>query len=39
MNFNLTDEQNIIIETVRTFLENEIYPHEKKVDDTGVVPK
>ena len=39
MNFNLTDEQNIIVETVRTFLENEIYPHEKKVDDTGVVPK
>ena len=39
MNFNLTDEQNIIVETVRTFLEKEIYPHEKKVDETGVVPK
>ena len=39
MNFNLTNEQNIIVETVRTFLEKEIYPYEKKVDETGVVPK
>ena len=39
MNFGLNDEQNIIVDTIRNFLEKEIYPHEKLVDETGEVPK
>ena len=38
MDFALTDEQQMIVDTVRTFVENEIYPHEAEVDRTGVVP-
>ena len=38
MNFALTDEQRLIVDTVRRFLEQEIYPHEDEVDRTGVVP-
>lgn len=38
MNFGLTDEQEMIVSTVRSFVENEIYPHEKMVDQTGTVP-
>ena len=38
MNFELTDEQQMIVDTVRTFVENEIYPHEEEVERTGVVP-
>jgi acyl-CoA dehydrogenase len=39
MNFELTDEQQMIVDTVRAFVENELYPHEKEVERTGVVPK
>jgi len=39
MNFELTDEQEMIVDTVRSFVENEIYPHENEVERTGVVPK
>lgn len=39
MNFGLTDEQNMIVNTVRDFVEKEIYPHEDLVERTGVVPK
>ena len=39
MDFNLSDEQTLIVDTVRNFLEKEIYPHEKMVEETGVVPK
>jgi len=39
MNFGLTDEQQLIVDTVRSFVENEIYPHEAEVDRTGVVPR
>ena len=39
MNFGLTDEQQMIVDTVRTFVENEIYPHEDLVERTGEVPK
>ena len=28
MHFGLTDEQEMIVSTVRNFVENEIYPHE-----------
>lgn len=39
MNFGLTDEQEMIVSTVRNFVEKEIYPHEKLVDQTGEVPE
>lgn len=39
MNFGLTEEQEMIVETVRSFVENEIYPHEEVVERTGEVPK
>ncbi len=39
MNFELTDEQQMIVDTVRTFVENELYPHEEEVERTGTVPK
>jgi acyl-CoA dehydrogenase len=38
MNFGLTSEQEMIVTTVRAFVENEIYPHEKRVEDAGSVP-
>lgn len=38
MDFNLTSEQELVVETVRSFVENEIYPHESLVDRTGQVP-
>ncbi len=38
MNFGLTDEQQMIIDTVRDFVEREIYPHEAGVERTGEVP-
>lgn len=38
MNFGLTDEQEMIVSTVRSFVENEIYPHEAEVERTGEVP-
>ncbi len=38
MNFGLTDEQNMIVSTVRDFVEHEIYPHEAEVERTGQVP-
>jgi len=39
VNFELTDEQSIIVDTTRHFLEKEIYPHEKIVEKTGEVPR
>lgn len=38
MNFGLTDEQDMIVSTVRSFVEHEIYPHEAEVERTGQVP-
>ena len=38
MNFGLTDEQEMIVSTVRAFVEREIYPHEDAVERTGIVP-
>ncbi len=35
MNFSLTDEQQMIIKTTRDFVVNELYPHEKEVEETG----
>ncbi|KZY46612.1 acyl-CoA dehydrogenase [Roseovarius sp. HI0049] len=39
MHFGLTDEQEMIVDTVRSFVEKEIYPHEEVVERTGEVPK
>lgn len=38
MQLGLTDEQEMIVSTVRSFVENEIYPHEDAVERTGRVP-
>ncbi|WP_300551249.1 acyl-CoA dehydrogenase family protein [Roseovarius sp.] len=38
MNFGLSDEQEMIVKAVRSFVENEIYPHEAEVERTGEVP-
>jgi acyl-CoA dehydrogenase len=38
MNFGLSDEQEMIVSTVRSFVEKEIYPHEAEVERTGEVP-
>jgi len=39
MHFGLTDEQDMIVSTVRSFVENEIYPHEAEVERNGEVPE
>lgn len=39
MNFALSDEQRMIVETVRAFVETEIYPYEAQVERTGEVPR
>ncbi len=39
MQFGLSEEQDMIVNTVRSFVENEIYPHEQLVERTGEVPK
>ena len=38
MDFDLNDEQRLIVETVRSFVEAEIHPHEAEIDRTGVTP-
>ncbi|MEL6617701.1 MAG: acyl-CoA dehydrogenase family protein [Pseudomonadota bacterium] len=38
MQFGLTQEQEMIVSTVRSFVEHEIYPHEAEVERTGEVP-
>ena len=38
MRFALTAEQTLIVETVRRFVEQEIYPHEEQVEREGFVP-
>ncbi len=37
MDFGLTEEQKLIVETTRAFVENELYPHEQEVERTGVL--
>ncbi|MGB1035862.1 MAG: acyl-CoA dehydrogenase family protein [Candidatus Puniceispirillales bacterium] len=39
MHFGLTEEQTMIVDTVRDFVEKEIYPHENKVEELGYVPQ
>src|SRR3984957_6261948 len=37
MDFSLNDEQQMIVKTTREFVVNELYPHEKEVEETGVL--
>jgi acyl-CoA dehydrogenase len=39
MDFGLSQEQEMIVSTVRAFVEREIYPHEDLVERTGEVPE
>ncbi|MEO9821981.1 MAG: acyl-CoA dehydrogenase family protein [Paracoccaceae bacterium] len=38
MQYGLSEEQEMIASTVRSFVENEIYPHEELVERSGEVP-
>ena len=38
MDFGLTAEQQLVVDTVRDFVERELYPHEEAVEKTGRVP-
>jgi acyl-CoA dehydrogenase len=38
MNFGLSFEQEMIVDTVREFIEKEIYPHEDEIEKSGEVP-
>src|SRR4029077_12068675 len=38
MDFSLTDEQRMLVETVRAFVEKELAPHEAAVEKTNQVP-
>src|ERR1022692_5295426 len=37
MDFSLNDEQQLIIKATREFVQNELYPHEKEVEESGVL--
>ena len=37
MDFALSEEQRLIVETTRAFVEKELYPHEAEVERTGVL--
>jgi alkylation response protein AidB-like acyl-CoA dehydrogenase len=38
MNFDLTDEQTMLLDSLRSFLDEEIYPYEADADRLGAVP-
>jgi acyl-CoA dehydrogenase len=38
MNFGLTHEQQMVVDTVRSFVETELYPLEAEIERTGIVP-
>ncbi|MEY4257237.1 MAG: hypothetical protein RJA56_138, partial [Pseudomonadota bacterium] len=38
MNFELTHEHSMLVDTVRAFVENELYPHEDAVDRLDDIP-
>ncbi len=35
MDFALSDEQRLIVDTTRAFVENELYPHELEIEQSG----
>jgi acyl-CoA dehydrogenase len=39
VDFTLTDEQRLIVDTVRAFVEKELYPHEDEVERLDEVPE
>jgi acyl-CoA dehydrogenase len=39
MNFGLSDEQQMVVDTVRSFCENELYQHEAEVERLGECPR
>jgi len=39
MDFGLSEEQNMVVETVRAFVENELYPLEAELERTGDLPR
>ncbi len=39
MDFALSTEQQMIVDTVRRFVEHELYPHEAEIERTGNVPR
>ena len=38
MDFTLSEEQRLIVDTVRAFVEKELYPHEDEVERLDEVP-
>ena len=38
MHFALTEEQQMIVDTTRSFVENELYPHEAAIERSGHLP-
>ncbi len=38
MSLELSHEQQMLLETVRSFMQQEIYPHEEEIDRSGRVP-
>ncbi|MCT4632143.1 MAG: acyl-CoA dehydrogenase family protein, partial [Firmicutes bacterium] len=38
MNFELTKEQSLVVQSVRAFAENEVKPIAAEADQTGVFP-
>ena len=38
MDFGLSEEQKLIVETTRAFVENELYPHEAAIERSGELP-
>ncbi len=39
MDFNISQEQQMIINSTRAFVEAELYPHEEMIEKTGVLPQ
>ncbi len=39
MDFALSTEQQMIVDTVRRFVEHELYPHEAEIERSGNVPR
>jgi len=39
MNYQFTDEQTMLLDSLRAFLDEEIYPYEREADRTGEVPE
>jgi len=37
MDFSLSDEQQLIVDSTRAFVQNELYPHEKEVEESGAL--